>query len=228
MLDIIPLRTTEKNRKKVVFLPYAGGYAASFHGYTDNFDDTYDVFAIEYPGRNTSQLLSSTPTYHDLCSLIAHTILKVSHLDTYLVGVSMGGYAAFKVAQIFETALQQPLKHVYLLSVTDEISLMSALSDSNNWCINMPTDFSKNEETEMAQQAQELMMFDRSILMTMQLDNSFLKKTPLTIINGEKDRDCHALITKKYWKKKGLFNFHYRNYPGGHIPKPVELNGFFE
>lgn len=226
MLDIIPIRSTG-NKKKIVLLPFAGGYANVFYQYIDRFDKLHDLFAIEYPGRiPSSQPLTTTWTFHQLCLMATQMIGKIATPETCLLGISMGGYVGFKIAQFFETVLQKPLKHLYMLSVRDEPSLLSSLSSTESWYENFHTSISTNIDLELQKDIKTLMMNDRNILLTMKVDHSFLLKTPLTIVNGEKDYFCHTAMTKTYWQKKTMHNFCYETHSGGHIPTAIELNQF--
>lgn len=223
MLEIVPLRVTGAT-KKLIFLPYAGGYAAIFNKYLHNINEHYDIYTIEYPGRNkTLERTQLTKSFQDLCWNISQLIQPVANFQTYLIGISMGGYIAFQVSQIFETILQFPLKHVYLLSVNNPSLLKSALVNPKNRYFDINGSQFVKYGQEFTNEIEKLMRLDRSILLTMQIDNFYLTKTPLTIFNGEKDQFCHDKQTENYWKNKTKCGFNYVTHTGGHIPSPIDM-----
>ncbi len=226
MSFIQPVRSTG-NKKKVIYFPYAGGFSSSFHQFSNLFSSQYDLFSVEYPGRRETKNPSSTHSFQGLCTLFVNELSKLGESDFYLIGISMGGYIAFKVAQSMETFLKVSPKHLFMLSVMDEQNLMTSLHNSTAWIQQFLDNEILKEDRVFSDYLAELMLHDRTILMTMRLGESYLTHTPLTIVNGQQDNYCHSGESECFWKNRTAHNFQYKTHVGGHLPTPKDLQHLF-
>ncbi len=221
MVSLLPVRLSNK-QKKIFAFPYAGSGASFIHNYLATIPDDYDVYSIEYPGRNREMTSAELPTFSELCHEITYAIMQsVSHSDElFFIGISMGGYVAFKVAHLFETKLLKPAKSLQLYSVSSENFLKLSLNDQ--WPEKFLVTYNQGKLRALYEYIKSLMLIDGQILKTMSIGASYLRNTPIRIFNGSEDSYCHREDTKSYWQEKTNHNFFYQVISGSHIPKIIQ------
>lgn len=84
----------------LVCFPYAGGSAASFHGWQDALQPDVDVRCIQLPGRGTRWHETPMTNLRQLaCTLAASLSVALQDKPVCFLGHSMGGLMAFEVCR---------------------------------------------------------------------------------------------------------------------------------
>jgi carboxylesterase len=102
-----PIYSIQGNKKAILFIHGFAGTPATFRDYADlAIKDKYDVIVPLLPGMGTTSADMYDQTFSGWCRYIQEIYLKYrkNYKEFYIVGMSMGGSLALKLAEKFEAA----------------------------------------------------------------------------------------------------------------------------
>ncbi|GAA1397228.1 alpha/beta fold hydrolase [Kitasatospora putterlickiae] len=102
------LSSAEEPKAALVCFPHAGGSANSFFQFARGFGE-FDVYGVQYPGRQDRRREPCRDSVEELAAGIAEQLDGWTDLPVVLLGNSMGALVGFEVALRLEAAGHPPL-----------------------------------------------------------------------------------------------------------------------
>jgi len=101
--------------KRLFCIPYAGGGAAAYRGWTDSLPSTIDVCPVVLPGREHRMGERAVPDLKALALGLAQALRPLVRRTPYAIyGHSMGAWLAFELACILRRLGLPPPEHLFV------------------------------------------------------------------------------------------------------------------
>ncbi|WP_246101142.1 thioesterase II family protein [Streptomyces cyaneus] len=95
-------RANPSAARRVVCFPHAGGSASFYRPWAQHLGPTYELLAVQYPGRENRYAEPLIPALDEIAAAAAHALLAEPVRETVLFGHSMGAAVAYETLRILE------------------------------------------------------------------------------------------------------------------------------
>lgn len=215
-------RPTENATARLVCFPHAGGSAPFFRPVTTALDDTVDVVAVQYPGRQDRRTERPINDMAVLADHIHEVLRREPELPLTLFGHSMGAVAAFEVARRLEAEGKRPVR---LFASgrrgpsTHRDEAVHRKSDDGILAEIRKLDGTASSvlgDDEMMRAALPALRGDYQAIETYRCAPDTTIDAPITVLTGDDDPKT-TLDEARAWERHTTGSFELQVYSGGHF-----------
>lgn len=200
------------NNKSCVFLfPHAGGMASYFYKWKHHFNNNFNLYGVEYPGRGIRIKDTMIMNFNELLNDLRDNILPYLNENNILIGQSLGAYLAFELSNIFQFQHKLCPKLLAVISAvapsmfdTQKIKILLNLSNQDlmNYLKKMG-EYVEKSINELPDKTYflDLIRADFNVISSYHFIKKGVLKCPLLSLIGDRDEICSSEITNSEWSQ---------------------------
>ncbi|MGX7674577.1 thioesterase II family protein [Plantactinospora sp. DSM 117369] len=210
-------------RLRLVCLPYAGGSAAAYRGWTSLLPHDVELLAVQYPGRQDRLGELCVDDLPRMADLVTGALRSELGCDVAVFGHSMGAAIAYEVALRLEILHGVQVAHVFVsanaapnrrsarqlhrASDDELVAEMSRLGAADMWLL---------ADEDMRELVLPAFRSDLRLIETYRHRPGALLSAPMTVYAGEADADV-GVGDVAAWREFTTGPSELRVFPGGHF-----------
>ncbi|MFX0581369.1 thioesterase II family protein [Nocardia nepalensis] len=211
---------------KLICFPHAGGSAISFGPLAKCFGPEYEVFAIQYPGRQDRRLEPLVDNIADLVDgLLPEVMAEVGDAQDFsLFGHSMGSVVAFEAGRRLEHESGAGARVLFAsgrrapsAALPDlRVHLLSDRELGEHLLQSGGTPAALLEDPEFRPLILSIVRNDYRAIETYECSADATVSSPIVAIAGDRDPDA-SLAEIEVWRSHTTGSFFAKTFPGGHF-----------
>lgn len=208
---------------RLVCFPHAGGSASFYHPFSAALSPTFEVLALQYPGRQDRRRERPADSIHDLAEGITAALIPWTDRPLALFGHSMGAVLAFEVARRLEEAADAKLVTVFAsgrrapsrlrdedVHLRDDDGVLAELKRMNG------TDGRLLDDDELLRMVLPAVRADYRAIETYRVTEHAALRCPVVVLVGDDDPQVTP-DEARAWRDHATGDFELYAFPGGHF-----------
>lgn len=191
----------------IIIFPYAGSLWETYVALKDCLPYNIGLVVAEYPPEDCD--------FNSLCKSYIVELSSYNLQNSIFLGISFGGYLAYRIAQILYALKLGLPKRLFLVSVIDLPSLIENLKDIN---LNSLLINNNNLSKDINKEIRNLIAKDLQTLQSIKISDNIILPIDLSIINGSEDKGVNEDKILLYWQDRIRGKLYYSTYFGPHLP----------
>jgi surfactin synthase thioesterase subunit len=199
--------------KNIIIFPHAGSLGKSYLSILPYLPNEYGVISVDYPELPITQ----ENTFSDLALFYAQSLQKYFSKNVVFIGISLGGYLAYKIAQFYYCKTGIAPSKTILISVQDPQTVLSFVKSPKlnlSSLVDFPPEIDEKLKEEIVFRVKKDIFYMRSF----EINKSLIIPSDLYVFNGTGDNNFSANLTVQFWGKMTTRDFFYSAFEGKHLP----------
>ena len=213
---IINAQYNASNTISVIWLPQAGGIPQQIFSLVSLLSKNYNILSVDYKPSGVDSY-----GFDDIVKNTVTTLIQMNLKKIILVGSSLGGYLAYKIAHSLEQQKNLTIIKLYMFGVSD-FSKLTFKKHEKDFVKNIITGSLDNADflhsRDFYNFIKEKITSDLSILDNLEVLKDLVINTTINLFFGTNDKICNPHESTLYWTKKTKSKVITKMYEGGHIP----------